>query len=69
MEIPNGCPVEVYNVMTACWNKDPQNRPDFEELAQSIEECSVLYRRNESQVADLESLNYVVDDVVEGHYN
>ncbi|KAL5481915.1 hypothetical protein EMCRGX_G022190 [Ephydatia muelleri] len=29
MEAPDACPPPVYKIMTACWELDPQKRPDF----------------------------------------
>uniref|UniRef100_A0A915PIW2 receptor protein-tyrosine kinase n=1 Tax=Setaria digitata TaxID=48799 RepID=A0A915PIW2_9BILA len=32
MEAPDNCPEEVYDVMVACWQEKPENRPSFDTL-------------------------------------
>ncbi|XP_020325672.1 tyrosine-protein kinase JAK2 isoform X2 [Oncorhynchus kisutch] len=34
---PQGCPEEIHNMMTECWNGDPGLRPTFKKLAQSVD--------------------------------
>ncbi|XP_057693667.1 tyrosine-protein kinase CSK-like isoform X2 [Corythoichthys intestinalis] len=36
MPTPDGCPTEVYDVMKSCWQLDPDFRPTFESLKQSL---------------------------------
>ncbi|XP_077453322.1 tyrosine-protein kinase CSK-like isoform X1 [Stigmatopora argus] len=36
MPAPDGCPTEVYDVMTNCWHLDPDSRPTFQSLKQSL---------------------------------
>jgi hypothetical protein len=33
---PSLCSDELWNIMNECWHEDPQNRPDFQSLRQSI---------------------------------
>ena len=32
MERPEGCPLDVYNLMLKCWDWKPGDRPDFAEI-------------------------------------
>ncbi|KAJ8006058.1 hypothetical protein DPEC_G00124320 [Dallia pectoralis] len=34
---PVGCPSEIYQVMTECWDRDPNSRPLFKELALRVD--------------------------------
>uniref|UniRef100_A0A6Q2Y6V9 Tyrosine-protein kinase n=1 Tax=Esox lucius TaxID=8010 RepID=A0A6Q2Y6V9_ESOLU len=34
---PVGCPMEIYEVMQECWDKDPSSRPLFKELALRVD--------------------------------
>ncbi|KAM7025437.1 tyrosine-protein kinase JAK3 [Acridotheres tristis] len=38
LPLPSGCPSEVYELMTSCWNFSPGARPTFQELSPKIEE-------------------------------
>lgn len=38
MEAPQGCPVEIYQLMLDCWSSDPHKRPSFKTLFDKIEE-------------------------------
>ncbi|XP_034045290.1 tyrosine-protein kinase Fes/Fps isoform X2 [Thalassophryne amazonica] len=42
MPAPHGCPVEIYKLMSSCWQYEPKNRPSFKKLQT---ELSVLYNR------------------------
>lgn len=42
MEAPEGCPPEVYALMTAAWNKDPDQRPTFEEIRKKLENIKAI---------------------------
>jgi hypothetical protein len=33
LEIPKYCPVGIAEVMKSCWNTDPEERPDFEQMS------------------------------------
>ena len=37
MESPEGCPDQIYKVMTDCWNKDPSMRPTFTRIEKALE--------------------------------
>ncbi|XP_075416738.1 tyrosine-protein kinase ABL1 isoform X2 [Tenrec ecaudatus] len=37
MEWPEGCPEEVYELMRACWQWNPSDRPSFAEIHQAFE--------------------------------
>lgn len=34
--MPNGCPLEVYELLLRCWDKDPAKRPSFADLARDF---------------------------------
>uniref|UniRef100_A0A8B9KVH0 Tyrosine-protein kinase n=1 Tax=Astyanax mexicanus TaxID=7994 RepID=A0A8B9KVH0_ASTMX len=40
MPCPDNCPDGLYNVMTACWTENPENRPTFEYLRGVLEDFS-----------------------------
>lgn len=33
---PNGCPAEIYTLMTQCWTAEPSERPTFKDLARRV---------------------------------
>lgn len=37
MERPEGCPEKVYELMRACWQWNPSDRPSFAEIHQAFE--------------------------------
>lgn len=37
MECPPGCPVAVYELMSACWQWNPTDRPSFREIHHALE--------------------------------
>ena len=38
MAKPNLCPDKLYEIMMACWRKEPQERPTFETLQWQLED-------------------------------
>ena len=41
MECPIGCSRSLYEIMLKCWNKNPEERPSFEFLKVTLEDCCV----------------------------
>ena len=39
LDQPENCPEEVFELMQSCWKLDPDDRPSFQELADSIQSC------------------------------
>lgn len=37
LEKPEHCRREIYNIMFYCWDKNPEDRPDFQALVQDFE--------------------------------
>lgn len=37
MELPEGCPQDIFNIMNDCWKLDPKERPDFKHLRFKLE--------------------------------
>ncbi|XP_050416622.1 insulin-like growth factor 1 receptor [Patella vulgata] len=37
MEHPRHCALEIYRIMTDCWQYDPESRPEFHEIADEVE--------------------------------
>ncbi|XP_059425018.1 megakaryocyte-associated tyrosine-protein kinase isoform X1 [Carassius carassius] len=37
MEPPDGCPPDVYSIMTSCWETEPKRRPSFHKLRERLE--------------------------------
>ncbi|XP_003198201.2 non-receptor tyrosine-protein kinase TYK2 isoform X1 [Danio rerio] len=51
---PPGCPREVYSLMEQCWDFNPDQRPSFLSLAESLEEIRGPYKQPSSlQLAQL----------------
>jgi tyrosine-protein kinase Fer len=39
---PNECSQDIYKLMLKCWNMEPQERPNFQDILQKInEQCKV----------------------------
>lgn len=36
MPCPDGCPGELYDIMTSCWRQQPEERPTFEFLQHTL---------------------------------
>lgn len=36
MEIPERCPPKIYNIMLACWQIGPEQRPSFKKIIDKI---------------------------------
>jgi len=41
MPIPQNCPKPLYDIMLACWHKEPQDRPTFEYLHNTLDDYFV----------------------------
>ena len=37
MPKPQNCPEEIYQIMKKCWNLNPEERPSFEELFETLD--------------------------------
>uniref|UniRef100_A0AC35FXV0 Protein kinase domain-containing protein n=1 Tax=Panagrolaimus sp. PS1159 TaxID=55785 RepID=A0AC35FXV0_9BILA len=37
LEKPNECPSELYEIISSCWEENPENRPSFSKLLEMIE--------------------------------
>lgn len=42
MEAPEGCPPEIYAIMTDAWKKEPKDRPTFEETLKKLHELQAV---------------------------
>ncbi|XP_077284525.1 anaplastic lymphoma kinase isoform X2 [Arctopsyche grandis] len=40
LDIPYGCPIEIYRMMCDCWNPSPQDRPTFSQLFERLTHCT-----------------------------
>ena len=47
MPIPPGCPQPLYQIMLQCWSKDPNSRPTFEYLRDTLEDYLVSTERGQ----------------------
>jgi serine/threonine protein kinase len=66
LEKPTKCPDEIYELMLKCWNKNPQERPTFQELYYQIIDIEKKYLlENTSHY----SYFYFQEDNNESHYN
>ncbi|XP_063688287.1 uncharacterized protein LOC134821464 isoform X2 [Bolinopsis microptera] len=48
MERPDGCSLEIYDIMKDCWQEDPDLRPPFDDLSHTIQ-----------QLMNLDSVDYL----------
>lgn len=53
MEAPEGCPREVYSIMSQAWNMDPQQRPTFAHVYDRLD----VIRRSPPMTAPLPPLS------------
>lgn len=37
LEMPPGCPPEIWNLMKICWAENPKDRPTFSEINEDLE--------------------------------
>lgn len=51
MPKPNLCPDKLYEIMMACWRKEPQERPTFETLQWQLED---FYQMDPKQYKELD---------------
>ena len=51
MPKPNLCPDKLYEIMMACWRKEPQERPTFETLQWQLED---FYQTDPKQYKELD---------------
>lgn len=58
---PDNCPLEIYHLMISCWEKRPDNRPEFQTLYKSL-----VRLLDDSIVSFYEML---VDDIMESSSN
>ena len=35
--VPNNCPADYVDLMKACWDRNPRNRPTFKEIVSRLE--------------------------------
>jgi hypothetical protein len=47
---PRQCPDEMYQIMLDCWQTDPQRRPTFEHLQNTMEDYNVATARQYADV-------------------
>ena len=47
MQCPEGCPPEIYDLMTRCWEWASENRPSFKEISKELNAMSDI---NESEL-------------------
>ncbi|KAM7429289.1 hypothetical protein ABFA07_019837 [Porites harrisoni] len=45
---PDGCPDNIFNIMTSCWHPDPSQRPSFNEIVTSLDQALQAIRINPS---------------------
>nr|XP_012144959.1 PREDICTED: tyrosine-protein kinase receptor torso-like isoform X3 [Megachile rotundata] len=67
LERPTSCSVELYNIMSSCWNVRPQSRPTFTELKESLDKLLSHYSENkylniDEILYDGQEQYHVVDD-------
>jgi hypothetical protein len=66
MPSSDNCPPRVYEVMLACWNVDPAQRPSWEILAKIFEKLIEEYHQPSTMVADCKPTDVVE---IESPYN
>jgi len=53
LDKPPGCPVDIYEVMKSCWLEDPDDRPSFHDLAETLKSKSCIYYSRPSNKTQL----------------
>ncbi len=41
MEPPDGCPIEIGNIMRQAWQSDPERRPSFNQVLEQLKRVNV----------------------------
>ena len=41
MDAPGDCPDAIFQIMRACWDKDPSQRPNFARIESLLDSISV----------------------------
>ncbi|VDN01536.1 unnamed protein product [Thelazia callipaeda] len=57
MEAPDNCPEEVYDVMVACWQEKPENRPSFDTLVDYFDWMLTQSARDQENYLDVQSMS------------
>jgi len=47
---PENCPREMYEIMLMCWKKNPQERPTFEFLFNTMDDYSVAVESSDAEI-------------------
>uniref|UniRef100_A0A1I7W2I5 Receptor protein-tyrosine kinase n=1 Tax=Loa loa TaxID=7209 RepID=A0A1I7W2I5_LOALO len=56
MEAPDNCPEEVYDVMVACWQEKPENRPSFDTLVDYFDWMLTQSARDHEKYLEVQSI-------------
>ncbi|KAL3981864.1 Protein tyrosine kinase family protein [Acanthocheilonema viteae] len=56
MESPDNCPEEVYDVMVACWQEKPENRPSFDTLVDYFDWMLTQSARDHENYLEVQSI-------------
>ncbi|KAM3726992.1 Myoblast growth factor receptor [Dirofilaria immitis] len=56
MEAPDNCPEEVYDVMVACWQEKPENRPSFDTLVDYFDWMLTQSARDHENYLEVQSI-------------
>uniref|UniRef100_A0A8R1XWP3 Receptor protein-tyrosine kinase n=1 Tax=Onchocerca volvulus TaxID=6282 RepID=A0A8R1XWP3_ONCVO len=56
MEAPDNCPEEVYDVMVACWQEKPENRPNFDTLVDYFDWMLTQSARDHENYLEVQSI-------------
>ena len=41
---PSSCPEDIYQLMLSCWNGEPDKRPSFSSILESLNEIQKMYK-------------------------
>lgn len=68
LEMPPGCPPEIWNLMKICWAENPKERPTFSEINEKLEKlCSDMGIHHQAKAAMPTEIHY--NDPVYPVYN
>jgi hypothetical protein len=46
--LPNSCPPEILTFLNVCWNKTPEERPDFPTVLQQLRDLQVIFHERKA---------------------
>uniref|UniRef100_A0A915CAJ0 Receptor protein-tyrosine kinase n=1 Tax=Parascaris univalens TaxID=6257 RepID=A0A915CAJ0_PARUN len=64
MEAPDNCPEEIYDVMVACWQEKPENRPSFDTLVDYFDWMLTQSAQEQENYLEVQSITSEADEEI-----